>query len=536
MNGDSVVDALTAPAPRDSLDEALGSLFALGAVALHARCCSLYLCAGDGAALVLQHETGLAARDEARRIPIDGTVSGMIVRTRVPLLVQNVDDYPALPLHPERYRASSFLSVPILVENNAVGVLNATERRDGQPFTEADLQGGEMVARSIAAVLHSDDLTRRAVGQSEIDPTTGLYNLPHLWRRLEQETQRALREQTPLTLLLLRVQGYDDLVSRLGVQVGGVLMRCVGELVAHTVRQSDVLARSAGDEIAVLLPSTPPDKARRVARVIVREVTHERLPAHLRYDLEHMNLHIGLAALSTDMSSADLMNRTRAAVEEARTRGDTLVEVVGDQLSDVQMADTTRQTRQQPAHRRAIATALSLGIPYLADPASAALPAAAALLDVETARSYLCVPIAFEGHTLTLAMADPTDGEAIQAISERTGMAIYPVTSPREKILQAITALMAAHPQPPVAAIRLVIPATPGAAAFMRQVQRVASCLEALDIPDVRVGGEIAIEPADEAAKRVLLAGMTAMPDLPLRPDGRDPMLLHTSPADTPEE
>ncbi len=524
-----------APTPHDSLDEALGSLFALGAVALHARRCSLYLRAHDDETLLLRHETGLTARDEARTIPIEGTIAGTVTRTRVPLLVSNAADYPMLPLHPARYQTSSFLVVPILVENNAVGVLNAADRHDGQPFTESDVQCGEMVARSIAAVLHSDDLARRAVGQSEIDPATGLYTLPHLERRLEQEAQRAVREQTPLTLLLINVQGYEDLATRLGAQVGGVLMRCVGELVARTVRQSDVLARGAGDEIAVLLPSTPLDKARRVARAITREVTHDRLPAHLRYDLEHLTLSIGLAALGPGMSSAELMGRAREAVAEARSRGESVVEAVGDQLSDVQLAEVPRRSRQRAAHRQAIATALSLGVPYLADPASAALPSALSLLDAEVARGYLSLPIAFEGHSLTLAMADPTDSEAIQTISQRTGMAIYPVISPREKILQAIATLVPQH-RPPVSPHPIAIPVAADPAGFTDQAQRLASCLAALNMPSARVGGEIVVEPASEEDRCKLLAALTASPHLSLRPHEGVSSRPRVSTADAPDE
>src|SRR5437762_2680776 len=95
------------------------------------------------------------------------TVMGLVLRSRVPLLVHNVASYPALPVHPERYATPSFLSVPILVENDALGVLNAADRQDDQSFTEDDLECAELVARSVAAVLHSDALAQRALDEGE---------------------------------------------------------------------------------------------------------------------------------------------------------------------------------------------------------------------------------------------------------------------------------------------------------------------------------------------------------------------------------
>src|SRR5438477_324938 len=71
-----------------------------------------------------------------------------------------------------------------------------------------------------------------------------------------------------------------------------------------------------------------------------------------------------------------------------------------------------RRTPPPRACRQAIATALRLGIPYLADPADAAMAAAVPLLSAEIARTYVCFPVACEAGMLTLALADPTDASA----------------------------------------------------------------------------------------------------------------------------
>jgi diguanylate cyclase (GGDEF)-like protein len=330
--------------------------------------------------------------------------------------------------------------VPILVENEAIGVLNAADRQDDHPFTDDDLQSAEMVARSMAAVLHSDLLAQRARDGGEIDPVTGLYNARHFEKRLTQEVERALRARLPLTLLLLGVSSYDDIAKRVGVQAAGVLMRSIGEIVAQSVRQSDVLACRSESEIAVLLPSTPLDKARRVARTIAREVVHDRLPAALRYDLESLHVSIGLAALGPGMPPTDLVAQAMLALDQAVTRGDTIVAAAGDDIVEV-----PRRTPPSTMQQQSIVTALRLGVPYLANPADAATFAAIQLVSRDMARTHLCFPIAVESGTLTLAMADPVDAAAIEAVSQRTRLAVFPVASPREKILQAIATRMGEH-------------------------------------------------------------------------------------------
>jgi hypothetical protein len=170
---------------------------------------------------------------------------------------------------------------------------------------------------------------------------------------------------------------------------------------------------------------------------MAREVRHEKLPAQLRYDLDALDIRIGLAALDPAMDGADLLRQVDEALALARTHGATTVTATGGKLAPLR-----RRTPPPRACRQAIATALRLGIPYLADPADAAMAAAVPLLSAELARTYVCFPVACEAGTLTLALADPTDAGAIQAVSEATHMAVYPVASPRERILQAIATLM----------------------------------------------------------------------------------------------
>jgi len=421
----------TAPTAVTSLDEALDALFALAADMLRARRCSLYLRSmdgtSDGTSLLLRNEIGLTATTAAREAPTDETIVGFVARTRAPLLVQDVGAYPALPTHPERYATASFITVPILVENDAVGVLNATDRHDGHAFSDDDQHSAELLARALSAVLHNDLLTRRIAQEGEIDPITGLDNRRRLERRLTQEVAPPRKAGAPLTLLLFDVDSYTTVTANAGVQAAGALMRSVGELVGRAVRQSDTIALFESSQIAILLPATPLDRAWDVAHAILREAVHERLPAHLRYDCERLELSVGVAALDA-ATDDNLAQRAQVALRATQAQGKGIA---------VLPRDTPPRARQDT-----VAIARGAGVPYLANPAAVATEQATRLLSRDVARGHLCFPVAFENGTLTLAMADPTDAVAITIVSELTGMAVYPVASSRLKVLQAIGTLL----------------------------------------------------------------------------------------------
>ena len=189
--------------------------------------------------------------------------------------------------------------------------------------------------------------------------------------------------------------------------------------------------------------------------------------------------------------------------------------------------EATEADAPTTTHQQAISTALRLGIPYLADPAASAGLAAIRLLSVEMARTYACFPVAFEGGTLTLAMADPTDAGAIQAIAQYTNMAVYPVASPREKILQAIATLMRPGTARARSRIRLHVPETPDVRRFTQQLDDVVRRIADAEIQDLTVEGMLSFGVDAPANRAALVDLLTALPDASLQQDGSDRALWH---------
>ncbi|GBD11522.1 Type II secretion system protein E [bacterium HR23] len=86
----------------------------------------------------------------------------------------------------------------------------------------------------------------------------------------------------------------------------------------------------------------------------------------------------------------------------------------------------------------AILTAVYLGIPLLDLRSQRMEPEAVALLPEEVARRYVALPLHREGNCLTVAVPDPTDLMALQAIAVRSGCAVVPVVAVAEDIQEHI--------------------------------------------------------------------------------------------------
>jgi len=98
-----------------------------------------------------------------------------------------------------------------------------------------------------------------------IDPLTGALNRRAFQMTAERERLRAARTGTATSVLYLDLDDFKAVNDRLGHRVGDRLLTDFAEVIASTVRGTDVFGRIGGDEFVVLLPDTDVKEALTVA-------------------------------------------------------------------------------------------------------------------------------------------------------------------------------------------------------------------------------------------------------------------------------
>lgn len=129
--------------------------------------------------------------------------------------------------------------------------------------------GDELTAR-IAAIMASAlpaDLERVALENVQlqhelelvqaVDPLTGLRNRHRFFEDLKRELGACRRYGSPLSLVVLDVDGLRDVNETRGYDAGDRLLLTLGELLLTRLRVTDIAARIGDDDFAVILPRTP---------------------------------------------------------------------------------------------------------------------------------------------------------------------------------------------------------------------------------------------------------------------------------------
>ena len=112
--------------------------------------------------------------------------------------------------------------------------------------------------------------------KTRTDELTGLFNRRHLDAALEEELERARRENAPLGVLMLDLDHFKAFNDRYGHPQGDALLRAVAELLRKQLRPTDTVARYGGEEFTVLLPRSPRAEAIRIAERLRRRLSELR--------------------------------------------------------------------------------------------------------------------------------------------------------------------------------------------------------------------------------------------------------------------
>jgi diguanylate cyclase (GGDEF)-like protein len=104
------------------------------------------------------------------------------------------------------------------------------------------------------------------------DSLTDLPNRTLFQNRLEMAVANALRMGSPLSVLIMDLDGFKEINDTMGHLMGDAVLREIGRRLQMELRESDTVARLGGDEFAVMLPGVGQTGAELAARKLIAAV------------------------------------------------------------------------------------------------------------------------------------------------------------------------------------------------------------------------------------------------------------------------
>ncbi len=237
---------------------------------------------------------------------------------------------PLIMLMPERYRDAHQKGFERFYSTGESRIIGKTVeldglRKDGTEFpVELSISTwGSGNTRYCSGIIR--DISGRKLAEEKIkhmayhDPLTDLPNRAMFFDRLYQAILAGQRENSPVALLILDLDGFKEINDTAGHHYGDLMLQAVGLRLSGVVRKSDTVARLGGDEFALLLPGTNMEGATLIVHKILETI---KTPFSLEGRVFNIGVSIGIALFPEHSEDSSLlMQKADMAMYKAKESG-----------------------------------------------------------------------------------------------------------------------------------------------------------------------------------------------------------------------
>ncbi|MGM0608684.1 MAG: diguanylate cyclase [Candidatus Muiribacteriota bacterium] len=214
-------------------------------------------------------------------------------------------------------KIENIMCMPIKADKEIVGVINVVNKKNKNGFDEFDLKLLQALVEHISTAISRTSLYNETI----TDGLTGLYIKKYFYSRLEEEGYRAKRYGQSLSLLLIDIDDFEKLNTKLGTLDCDVILMHFGRIIKNNIRLNvDIPARLESDEFALILPETDYKKATFFADRLREKIEVFDFPTESGQKGK-LTVSIGVAEFDSNQDLAKLIKNVDEALKISKTKG-----------------------------------------------------------------------------------------------------------------------------------------------------------------------------------------------------------------------
>ncbi|HCL4438034.1 diguanylate cyclase [Clostridium botulinum] len=137
-----------------------------------------------------------------------------------------------------------------------------------------------------------------------IDKTTGLSNLKGFYIDLDREMSKAKRHELNLSLMIVKIQYYDELNAILGEKKMEEILKIISNVITLAIRGEDISYKLNKDTLAILMPSTNLQGAEVVKNRIKESISEENLKIKQEDKNVNIDIKVGIVEYKNTIKEA----------------------------------------------------------------------------------------------------------------------------------------------------------------------------------------------------------------------------------------
>jgi diguanylate cyclase (GGDEF)-like protein/PAS domain S-box-containing protein len=193
--------------------------------------------------------------------------------------------------------------------------------------------GVEGIARNITQRKTMED---KLTTLARIDDLTQVCNRRYFYEEAEKQLMLAQRYQRPMALLMLDLDHFKQVNDTHGHRAGDDLLIHFAHICRSTIRETDIIGRTGGEEFAILLPETGLDAASLLAERIRSNV--ESSSVAFNHAILTYTVSVGVAVRDTeDLNIEKMLSHADKALYAAKKAGRNCIRIYAVEKSEVKL-------------------------------------------------------------------------------------------------------------------------------------------------------------------------------------------------------
>ncbi|MBK8561698.1 GGDEF domain-containing protein [Candidatus Amarobacter glycogenicus] len=146
------------------------------------------------------------------------------------------------------------------------------------------------------------------------DELTGLHNRRYFNSELESQFRRCQSDGAPLSIALVDLNDFKSINDTFGHAAGDVALRVAGRAILAAAPADATVARTGGDEFAILMPGKSRDEGEVIANAVRNALESARFMADLTQQHGQIRATVGIATLDAHAEPSALLHQADVAL------------------------------------------------------------------------------------------------------------------------------------------------------------------------------------------------------------------------------
>ncbi len=219
----------------------------------------------------------------------------------------------------------SFLALPLKFQKEMLGIF-IMEYRQVELFSEYEIKLLEVAGEHCGTIIKNITLFEKMEGLAQFDGLTNLHNHRVFQEKLSERIKRALRNDRPLSLIMLDIDHFKIFNDTYGHSTGDEVLRAVSDVLKEQIRDIDIAARYGGEEFVLILEELNKKKAFEIAERIRFKIANTDF--YLNNQHLKITISLGIAEFPKDtLDKKELIQMADSALYQAKDNGRNRVEI-----------------------------------------------------------------------------------------------------------------------------------------------------------------------------------------------------------------